>query len=123
MTGYGRAVETVNGREFTVEIRSVNNRYLDANIRMPRVLNLLEEAVRGRIKERLARGRVDVFIHYENLREDSKSAQVDVALLRGYLKALEVIGEESALANNVTLREHPLRFQLPVRCQFLYWNI
>jgi len=105
MTGFGRCELEENGRRITVELKSVNNRYLDANIRMPRVLNLLEEAVRSRIKERLARGRVDVFIHYENLREDSKTAQVDVALLRGYMKALEVIGEESSLANNVTLAD------------------
>ena len=105
MTGFGRCELEENGRRITVELKSVNNRYLDANIRMPRVLNLLEESVRGKIKSRLARGRVDVFIHYENLREDAKTAQVDVALLRGYLKALEVIGAEGAMENNVTLAD------------------
>ena len=50
MTGYGRAVETVNGREFTVELRSVNNRYLDCNVKLPRMLSFAEEAVKQAVK-------------------------------------------------------------------------
>lgn len=105
MTGFGRCELEAEGRRMVVEIKSVNNRYLDVNIRLPKVMSLLEETVRGRIKSRVARGRVDVFIHYENLREDAKSAQVDVALLKGYLAALAVMEKESGLANNVTLAD------------------
>ena len=62
MTGYGRAVETVNGREFTVEVRSVNNRYLDCSVRLPRTLSFGEEAVKQAVKNAVSRGKVDVFI-------------------------------------------------------------
>ena len=62
MTGYGRAVETVNGREFTVELRSVNNRYLDCGVKLPRALSFAEEAVKQVVKNSISRGKVDVFI-------------------------------------------------------------
>ena len=62
MTGYGRAVETVNGREFTVEIRSVNNRYLDCTVKLPRAVSLAEDAVKQAVKQAVSRGKVDVFI-------------------------------------------------------------
>ena len=62
MTGYGRAVETVNGREFTVELRSVNNRYLDCSVRLPRILSFGEDAVKQAVKNSISRGKVDVFI-------------------------------------------------------------
>ena len=62
MTGYGRAVETVNGREFTVELRSVNNRYLDCSVRLPRILTFGEDAVKQAVKTAISRGKVDVFI-------------------------------------------------------------
>ena len=57
MTGYGRAVETVNGREFTVEIRSVNNRYLDCSVRLPRNLAVCEDAVKQAVKASISRGK------------------------------------------------------------------
>ena len=62
MTGYGRAVEMVNGREFTVEIRSVNNRYLDCTVKLPRSLSFAEDAVKQAVKQSVSRGKVDVFI-------------------------------------------------------------
>ena len=60
MTGYGRAVETVNGREFTVELRSVNNRYLDCTVKLPRTLSFAEDAVKQAGKGAVSRGSVDV---------------------------------------------------------------
>ena len=62
MTGYGRAAQTIGGREITVEIRSVNNRYLDCSVKLPRVFGFAEDAVKGRVKEEISRGKVDVFI-------------------------------------------------------------
>ena len=62
MTGYGRAVETVNGREFTVELRSVNNRYLDCSVKLPRSLSFGEDAVKQAVKNTISRGKVDVFL-------------------------------------------------------------
>ena len=62
MTGYGRAVETINGREFTVELRSVNNRYLDCTVKLPRMLSFAEDAVKQAVKATISRGKVDVYI-------------------------------------------------------------
>ena len=62
MTGYGRAVLTAGNREYTVEIRSVNNRYLDCNVKLPRSLSFAEDAVKQAVKAAVSRGKVDVFI-------------------------------------------------------------
>lgn len=62
MTGYGRAVETIGNKEITVELRSVNNRYLDCTVKLPRIFAFAEDAVKRKIKEQIQRGKVDVFI-------------------------------------------------------------
>ena len=62
MTGYGRAVQTFENREITVEIRSVNNRYLDCSVKLPRVFGFAEDSVKAKVKEEISRGKVDVFI-------------------------------------------------------------
>ena len=66
MTGFGRCEVTENSRKFTVEIKSVNHRYLDVNIKMPKALGFFEAAVRGELKNYISRGKVDVFISYED---------------------------------------------------------
>ena len=62
MTGYGRARETRSGRDITVEVRSVNNRYLDCTVKMPRAYIFAEDAVKARVQKAVSRGKVDVFI-------------------------------------------------------------
>ena len=76
MTGYGRALETVNGREFTVELRSVNNRYLDCSVRLPRMVSFAEDAVKQAVKNSISRGKVDVFITIRS--EGGEEAQVSL---------------------------------------------
>ena len=77
MTGYGRAVETVNGREFTVELRSVNNRYLDCTVKLPRSLSFGEDAVKQAVKNTISRGKVDVYVTIDSSRAE------DTVILRG----------------------------------------
>ena len=79
MTGYGRAVETVNGREFTVEIRSVNNRYLDCTVKLPRSFSFAEEAVKAAVKAAVSRGKVDVFIPHLAVGLDMAAAVKKIA--------------------------------------------
>ena len=79
MTGYGRAVETVSGREFTVELRSVNNRYLDCSVRLPRMLSFAEEAVKQAVKAAVSRGKVDVFISLRSEAEEDVTVRVNKA--------------------------------------------
>ncbi|GHU65476.1 hypothetical protein FACS1894184_01330 [Clostridia bacterium] len=89
MTGYGFGARDVDGRVCTVELKSVNHRYLDISFRMPRVMAFLEDSVRKTISARLARGHVDVFIVYRNDRPDARQVIVDEALIRAYGGALE----------------------------------
>ena len=88
MTGYGRAMRELDGRQLTIELKSVNHRFLDLSFRMPRNLMFLEDDARKRIGARLSRGHVDVFMTYRNARSDARSVQVDRALFDAYVGAL-----------------------------------
>lgn len=89
MTGYGRGDCEIDGRQMTVELKSVNHRFLDLSFRMPRNLIFLEDAARRAIGARLNRGHVDVFITYRNLRTDARTVTADVALFQAYARALD----------------------------------
>jgi uncharacterized protein (TIGR00255 family) len=91
MTGYGRKTEERDGRQMTVELRSVNHRYLDLSFRMPRALNYLEDASRKLIAGHVARGHMDIYYSYRNAREDSKTVAVDKTLLSAYSAAFDEI--------------------------------
>ena len=88
MTGYGRAMGDMDGRQLTIEVKSVNHRFLDIAFRMPRTLMFLEDDARKLIGAKLARGHVDVFLTYRNLRSDAKNVSVDRALFDAYSGAL-----------------------------------
>ena len=101
MTGYGRAVETVNGREFTVELRSVNNRYLDCSVKLPRSLSFAEEAVKQAVKATISRGKVDVFITVHS--EGAADVQVTLndAMVAGYLAAMKQMVENHGVKDDI----------------------
>lgn len=100
MTGYGRGAIERDGRQLTIEIRSVNHRFLDLNLRLPRCLGFAEQAIRERIGKRLSRGHADVFATYKNLRDDSRTAVIDPALLNAYLAALDEIATKAILRDD-----------------------
>lgn len=93
MTGYGRAFREIDGRQLTVELKSVNHRFLDVAVRAPRSLMFLEDAARKQIGARLSRGHVDVFLTYRNLRTDARRVAVDRALFDAYAGALESLSD------------------------------
>ena len=103
MTGYGRAVETVNGREFTVELRSVNNRYLDCNVKMPRVLSFAEEAVKQAVKASVSRGKVDVFITLKSENADDTKISLNAAVVEGYLAAMRQMVETYGVKDDISV--------------------
>lgn len=103
MTGYGKGVAAENGRELTVELKSVNHRFLDVSLRLPRVLSCIEDAVRGAIGERLSRGHVDVFVNYRNTRSDAKTVRVDETLLSAYVAAARAANASLNLTDDLTL--------------------
>ena len=95
MTGYGRAAKEIDGRQMTVEVKSVNHRFLDLSFRMPRNLMFLEDGARRIIGQRLSRGHVDVFVTYRNLRTDSRKVLADEALFNAYAEALQQLSAVS----------------------------
>ena len=103
MTGYGRAVETVNGREFTVELRSVNNRYLDCSVRLPRMLSFAEDAVKQAVKASVSRGKVDVFISMRSEAGEDVSISLNKTVLEGYLNAMRQMVTEFGVADDISV--------------------
>ena len=93
MTGYGRASVEADGRSLTVEMKSVNHRFLDISFRMPRTLSFLEDAIRSKIASRLSRGHLDVSITYQNQRTDARTVKLDEALAAQYAKALRRLND------------------------------
>lgn len=103
MTGYGKGTAARDGRELTVELKSVNHRFLDVSMRLPRILSCIEDPLRAAIAKRLSRGHVDVFVNYRNLRSDAKTVRVDATLLWAYVKAANEANETLHLPNDLTL--------------------
>ena len=103
MTGYGRAVETVNGREFTVELRSVNNRYLDCNVKLPRSLSFAEEAVKQAVKATISRGKVDVFMSVRSEGGEEVKVSLNSAVLEGYLAAMRQMVTDYGVADDISV--------------------
>ena len=103
MTGYGRAVETVNGREFTVEIRSVNNRYLDCNVKMPRMLSFAEDAVKQAVKAAVSRGKVDVFISLNSEASADVQVKLNKPVVEGYLAAMRAMVDEYGVKDDISV--------------------
>ena len=103
MTGYGRAVETVNGREFTVELRSVNNRYLDCSVRLPRIVSFAEDAVKQAVKASISRGKVDVFITIRSEASDDVQVSLNKSVLQGYLSAMHQMVDEFGVKDDISV--------------------
>ena len=103
MTGYGRAVETVNGREFTVEIRSVNNRYLDCTVKLPRSFSFAEEAVKAAVKAAVSRGKVDVYISVRSETEADVQVTLNKPVLEGYLSAMRQMVAEYGVKDDISV--------------------
>lgn len=115
MTGFGRCEVLKDSRKFTVELKSVNHRYLDVNIRMPKKLNFFETSIRTLLKSYADRGKVDIFITYEDLSQSQVSVKYNAALAAEYLKYLNQMAEEFSLDNDVrvsTLSRYPEVFTM-----------
>ena len=101
MTGFGRCEISEGDRKMTVEMKSVNHRYLDVAIKMPNKLNFFESAIRSLLKTYIQRGKVDVFITYEDLSEANTTLRYNQALAAEYLKYLNQMAEEFHLEQDV----------------------
>ena len=103
MTGYGRAEKTIDGREITVEMRAVNNRYLDLNVKLPRMFGFAEDAVKAAVKKNVARGKMDVFITVNVTSDESMRISLNKPVLEGYLAALASIAADYGVRDDVSV--------------------
>lgn len=101
MTGFGRCEVAGKDRKFTVEIKSVNHRYLDVNMKMPKKLNFFESSIRNELKKYLQRGKVDIFISYEDFSETNVSIKYNHQIAAEYKSYLDRMAEEFGLENDV----------------------
>lgn len=103
MTGYGRAVETIGNKEITVELRSVNNRYLDCTVKLPRIFAFAEDAVKRKIKEQIQRGKVDVFISVNMAAGTDTTITLNRPVLESYLAAMKSIVADYDVADDISV--------------------
>lgn len=105
MTGFGRFSVCSDGRELTVELKSVNHRFLDIAFRMPRSFSFAEDTIRKILSKRFSRGHIDVFFTYRNLRNDARTVIIDAALLNSYLSAARAASKECGIEDNLMLSD------------------
>ena len=103
MTGFGRATAASDGREITIELKSVNHRYLDLAFRMPRHIGFIEDVLRQLLTGQLSRGHVDIFVNYRNTRTDARAVVIDEALMGAYLSAARKAAAQYELRDDITL--------------------
>ena len=101
MTGFGRCEITDGERKFTVEMKGVNHRYLDVNIRMPKKLNFFETSIRNQLKKSIQRGKVDLFITYEDMSESQVSLKYNETLAAEYLSYFKKMEDKFSLENDI----------------------
>ena len=97
MTGYGRFEVEQDGRKFTAEIKSVNHRYNDISIRLPRSMNYLEDKIRKTLLKKITRGKTDVYINFESFSDDDVNIKINEALAKAYVEKLEFLKSEFGL--------------------------
>ena len=105
MTGYGKASLSVENREYQIEIKSVNHRYLDMNIKMPRAISYLEEEVKKTIMSQIKRGKIDVFVTFENNSTEGRKIQINKEIASIYIKELKKLAEEENILANIEVTE------------------
>ena len=103
MTGYGRHESVLHGRTLVIELKSVNNRYLDCNVRLPRVYICAEDGVQRRVKAAISRGKVDVYVNIENNTEEAVSVTLNQPVAAGYMEALRTMADTYGLESNVSI--------------------
>ena len=102
MTGYGRACKTLHGREITVELRSVNNRFLDCSVRLPRAFSYAEDAIKQLVKDAVQRGKVDVFVSVNAAGAEEATVSLNRPVLEGYLRAMRTMVADYGVQDDIS---------------------
>lgn len=105
MTGYGKGTLNIENREYQVEIKSVNHRYLDINIKIPRTLSYLEETIKKQISEKIKRGKIDVFVTFENNSQEGRNIKINKELAKIYINELKELAKEEKISDNIEVIE------------------
>ena len=105
MTGFGKAILEKNLRSYQVEIKSINHRYLDISVRMPREISYLEEIIKKEISKSILRGKIDVFINFNNNSMEGKEIKINTNLAKKYIKELKKLAEEENLNSDISVNE------------------
>ncbi len=105
MTGYGKANLEKNEKEYQVEIKSVNHRYLDISVKMPRMLSYLEEAVKKEIATYVKRGKIDVFITFQNNSTEGKEIKINTEIAKIYIDELKRLAKQEEISANIEVTE------------------
>lgn len=105
MTGYGKENLNLENREYQIEIKSVNHRYLDINVKMPRTLSYLEEDIKKEISKKIKRGKIDVFITFENNSEEGRNIKINKELAKVYIKQLKELASEEDILDNIEVMD------------------
>lgn len=102
MTGYGQGKNSIDGREYTVEIKTINHRYNDMTVKLPRYLNFLEDKIRKYISDTINRGKTDVYITLRNMSDKGRNLKIDRSLAGMYVTELRSVAEEYGLKDDIT---------------------
>ena len=105
MTGYGRSIFENEGREYIVEIKSVNNRFNDISIKMPRSLNYLEDKIKKEILNSVSRGKMDVFITFNNNSDLGKNIKLNTDIAKKYINELKKLSKEAEIIDNINIMD------------------
>ncbi len=105
MTGYGKSNLSINSREYQVEVKTVNHRYIDVNIKMPKVISYLEEDVRKLISSKLKRGKIDISIVFENYNKNENNISINTELAENYIKSFKELAEKQNINANIEVTE------------------
>ena len=127
MTGFGRAKYETNSREYIIDIKSVNNRYSDITIKMPRSISFLEEKVKQKVTNAISRGKVEVFITFNNYSEQGKNIKINSELAKRYIEEIKQLSEDTQINMNINLQEilkmpDILNIRIDEEAEILIWS-
>lgn len=105
MTGYGRAKLSKDDREYQIEIKSVNHKYLDISVRIPKQLSYLEETIKKEIAKKVKRGKIDVFVTFENNSLEGKEIKINTELAKAYIDELKKLAEKENILSDIQVTE------------------
>ena len=105
MTGYGKSSLAVNSREYQVEIRTINHKYIDINIKLPKVISYLEDDIRKLVNSRIKRGKIDILITFDNYSKEGHDIKINYELAKMYISNLKKLAEEENILSNIEVTE------------------